>query len=98
MLVVLHQNASRKNIEDVVQHIHGMGLRAELIPGSTRTAIGVLGNTGYVDADTLVHFEGVKEIIHVSKSYKLASREYKTDETIVNVDGVQVGGNNFVVI
>lgn len=96
MLVVLDRHATEKNIQDVLERIRGMGLRAEVIPGSMRTAIGILGNTGYVDADALTQLPGVKEVIHVTKPYKLVSREWKNENTVVKVDGIKIGG--FVVM
>lgn len=98
MLVVLQSNATDKEVEHVLERIKALGLRAEVIPGSTRTAIGILGNTGYVDADSLTQLSGVKEVIHVTKPYKLVSREWKSEDTIIEVDGVKIGGNNFVVM
>ena len=102
MLVVLHNNATEENLRSVLAHIKSLGLRAEAIPGSTRTAIGILGNTGYVDADALTHMPGVKEVIHVTKPYKLVSREWKKEDTIIEIGGaknsVKIGGDNFVVM
>ncbi|MBI4994226.1 3-deoxy-7-phosphoheptulonate synthase [Candidatus Peregrinibacteria bacterium] len=98
MLVVLNKNAAKKDIKNILQRIAAMGLRAEEIPGSTRTAIGILGNTGYVDADALTQMAGVKEVIHVTKPYKLVSREWKNSDTVINVDGVKIGGKNFTIM
>ncbi len=98
MLIVLDRHATEQNIQTLLQRITAMGLRAEVIPGSMRTAIGILGNTGYVDADSLTQLPGVKEVIHVTKPYKLVSREWKQEDTIIDVDGVKIGGENFVVM
>lgn len=98
MLVVLDRNATEKDIDNVIAHITSLGLRAEAIPGSMRTAIGILGNTGYVNADALTQMPGVKEVIHVTKAYKLVSREWKNEDTIIDVDGVKIGGGNFTVM
>lgn len=98
MLVVLHRTATEDHIQEVLERIKAMGLRAEVIPGSLRTAIGILGNTGYVDADSLTHFPGVKEVIHVTKPYKLVSREWKNEDTVIDVSGIKIGGNNFTVM
>lgn len=98
MLVVLHTTATEKNIENVIMHIKSLGLRAKVIPGSMRTAIGILGNTGYVDADAILHMPGVKEVIHVTKPYKLVSREWKPENTVVHIGDVKIGGKNFVVM
>lgn len=98
MLIVMESGAKSAEIKKVLAQIKKMGLKAEPIPGSTRTAIGVLGNKGYVDADTLVHLPGVKELIHVSKPYKLVSREWKPENTVVKVDRVEIGGGKPVVM
>ena len=68
-----------------------MGFRAEPIPGSERTAIGVLGNHGYVDDSKILEMPGVQRVIHVSKPYKLVSRDFHPEDTIVDVCGVRVG-------
>lgn len=98
MLVVLQSNATNQEIEQVLKRIKALGLRAEIIPGSTRTAIGILGNTGYIDADALTQLPGVKEVIHVTKPYKLVSREWKNEDTVIDVGGVKIGEGNFVVM
>lgn len=97
MLVVMQHSATDAQISAVVERLAQMGFRAERLPGSERTAIGIMGNTGYVDADALAHLPGVKELIHVTKPYKLVSREFHPDNTVVRVGDVRVG-EEFVVI
>jgi len=68
-----------------------MGYRAEPIPGGERTAIGVLGNKGYVDDALIQDLPGVQEVIHVSKAYKLASRAFHPQSSVIDVCGVKIG-------
>jgi 3-deoxy-7-phosphoheptulonate synthase len=91
MLIVMHHSANEQEIEQVKQAVKDMGLQAEPIPGSERTAIGVLGNRGYVDDATIRNLPGVREVIHVSKPYKLVSRDFHPQATVVRVAGVAVG-------
>ena len=91
MLIVMHHNAGKKQIEAVIAAIGKMGLTAAPIPGSERTAIGVLGNKGYVDDATIRDLPGVQQVIHVSKPYKLVSRDFHPRATIVRVGGVEIG-------
>lgn len=99
MLIVMDKTATESQINDVAEYIRDLGLRAKLLPGSTRTTVGVMGNTGYVDADQVSVMPGVLEIIHVSKPYKLVSREWKHDDSVVTVGDVAIGGgNDFAVI
>ncbi len=99
MLIVMHHHATAEQIDQVIDAVAAMGLKAEPIPGSLRTAIGVLGNQGYVDDSSIRTLPGVRETIHVSKPYKMVSRDFHPEPTIVDVSGVRFGdGLNPVVI
>jgi len=98
MLVVMEAAARPEQVEAVVRHIEKMGLKAHPIPGANRTAIGITGQQGAADPEILENFPGVREVIRVSHPYKLVSREAKPDDSIINVGGVDVGGNGIVVI
>lgn len=91
MLIVMNHKAGSKQIETVTRAIEDMGLTAAPIPGSERTAIGVLGNKGYIDDTTIRDLPGVCQIIHVSKPYKLVSRDFHPKNTIVKVGAVEIG-------
>jgi 3-deoxy-7-phosphoheptulonate synthase len=94
MLIVMNHEATSSQVDAVLSAIEVLGYRAEPIPGSMRTAIGVLGNQGYVDDSSIRELPGVREILHVSKPYKLVSRDFHPEPTIVNVRGVKFGGQN----
>ena len=98
MLIVMDKSAAADQIEAVAELIRSMGLRAQVLPGSIRTAIGVMGNVGYVDADQVMLMPGVREIIHVSKPYKLVSREWKPEDSVVRVGDVPIGGHSSFVL
>src|SRR6266542_4208151 len=85
MLVVMHTDATPEQIEHVVQAVRQMNLTPHPMPGATRTAIGITGNTGAVDARTLEVLPGVFELIRVTKPYKLASREMHAADTYVRL-------------
>ena len=76
-----------------------MGYRSQLMPGAQRTAIGLVGNDGRVDASRLEGLPGVQEVIHVTQPYKQVSREWKSENTVVRLaGGVSFGGNEVVAI
>ncbi len=75
MLVVMQSHSTPEQIERVLETIRQMGLTPHPMPGATRTAIGITGNTGAVDSRTIEVMPGVLELIRVTKPYKLASRE-----------------------
>jgi 3-deoxy-7-phosphoheptulonate synthase len=88
--------ATSDDIGRVCQRIESLGFRAHVMPGAQKTAIGITGNPGPVDAGVFEDLPGVAEAIRVSKPYKLVSREVKSDDTIVRVHGVPVGGPELV--
>lgn len=91
MLIVMSHNATQTDIDAVIRAVQEMGYTAAPIPGSLRTAIGVLGNKGYVDDTKIRDLPGVQQAIHVSKPYKLVSRDFHPENTIVDVSGVKIG-------
>jgi 3-deoxy-7-phosphoheptulonate synthase len=98
MLIVMHHSATEEQINQVMDAVKAMGLQAEPIPGSLRTAIGVLGNQGYVDDTTIRDLPGVRETIHVSKPYKMVSRDFHPEPTLVTVGNVVFGAGRPPVI
>jgi 3-deoxy-7-phosphoheptulonate synthase len=99
MLVVMQHGATQDDVRRVVETIGELGYQARPMPGSQRTAVGLVGNDGRVDATRLAALPGVKEIIHVTQPYKQVSREWRPEPTIVELPGgVRIGGNDVVVI
>src|SRR5579872_4671510 len=95
MLVVMRAHAGEEDIARVCEKIESLGFRPHVMPGAERTAIGITGNHGPVDAAEFESLPGVAEAIPVSKPYKLVSREVKPDNTVVDIAGVEVGGPEF---
>jgi 3-deoxy-7-phosphoheptulonate synthase len=98
MLIVMQPHASPAQIERVVQVIQTQGLTPHVMPGATRTAIGMTGNTGAVDPSLFEVLDGVEDAIRVTKPYKLASREMKHDDTAIPLAQGTVGPKTFTVV
>ncbi len=99
MLIVMRHGATPDEVQKVVSVIEEMGYQARAMPGAQRTAVGLVGNDGRVDASRLEGLPGVQEVIHVSKPYKQVSREWKAEPTVVRLaGGVTVGGSDVVAI
>src|SRR5213594_137641 len=95
----MRHGATDAEIQRVVAVIEELGYKASRMPGAQRTAVGLVGNDGRVDASRLEALPGVQEIIHVSKPYKQVSREWKSENTVVRLpSGVAVGGTDVVAI
>jgi 3-deoxy-7-phosphoheptulonate synthase len=98
LLVVMRQDATEEQIRGVMRAIEARGFKGHPIPGSQRTAIGITGNRGAVEAPVFESLPGVLEVIPVTHAYKLVSRETKPDDSRVRIGGVEVGGEELVVV
>ena len=98
MLIVMEKNATQAQIDAVIATIKELGFTPVPIPGSQRTAIGILGNAGPVDPGNFIALDGVKDAIRVSKPFKLVSREVKPENTVVMVGNQTIGGGNMAVM
>ncbi len=98
MLVVMHSDALPEQVQAVVEAIRRMDLTPHPMPGATRTAIGITGNIAAVDSRTLEVLPGVRELIRVTKPYKLASREMHAADTVVRTPQGEFGPGRFTVI
>jgi 3-deoxy-7-phosphoheptulonate synthase len=98
VLIVMDRGATSEEVERVVAAAERLGLKAHPIPGAQRTAVGITGNKGAVTTAVFEALPGVLEVIRVSHPYKLVSREFHPEDTIVSVGGVPVGGTRIVVI
>src|SRR5581483_3321854 len=93
MLVVMEHDATAEDIARVVKTIEEMGFQARPMPGEQRTAIGVVGNDRRVDSTRVDGLPKVREVIHVSAPFKLVSREWKKEPTVITLDnGTKIGG------
>lgn len=98
MLILLKTDATREEISAVTDKVKALGFTPHEIPGVQRVAIGITGNKAKVSPDNFLVLPGVVDVVSVSKPFKLVGRDFKPDNTIVDVDGVQFGGKEIQVI
>jgi 3-deoxy-7-phosphoheptulonate synthase len=98
MLIVMGAHATAEDVERVCKKIEGLGFKAHPMPGASRTAIGLTGNSGPVEAGFFENMPGVVELIEVTHPYKLVSREIKPENTRIRVGDVVIGGEDVVVM
>lgn len=103
MIIVMNQGAEDGAIDRVVAEIERMGAKAHLSRGQYRTVIGAVGEEATLDQMHLSSLDGVEKVVQIMKPYKLASREFHEDDSIVEIGGgsvpkVKVGGSNALCI
>src|SRR5213083_3650780 len=95
----MRHGATEAEVRRVIAVIEEMGYKARSMPGAQRTAVGLVGNDGRVDASRLEGLPGVQEVIQVTRPYNQVSREWKPDSTVVQLGGgVTIGGTDVAVI
>jgi 3-deoxy-7-phosphoheptulonate synthase len=100
MLVVMKAQATPEQIQAVCDYIEQLGFRAHPLPGAQRTAIGITGNQGEVERGSIEDLSGVAEVIRVTKAYKLASRDVKEEDTVIQFPGTDatIGGSDLAIV
>jgi 3-deoxy-7-phosphoheptulonate synthase len=98
MLIVMETNATPEQIKAVEEAVASHGFEARPIPGGERMSIGVLRNKGAVDAALFSGLAGVKELIPVTRPYKLVSRETRSEDTIVTIGNTIIGNGHLAII
>ena len=98
MIIVMKPYCTEKNICDVSEKLESLGLGVHISKGSQRTIIGVIGDKRVLDDIPLDLLEGVEKLVPVMESYKLASRSFKPEASVIDVNGVKIGGKEIVIM
>ncbi len=98
MIIVLRPDATKKDIEHIIEKVKKLGLKTMVSRGVERTIIGVIGEEDILRVQPLEAFPGVEKVMPILKPYKLASREFKKEDTVVDVDGVKIGGKKVIIM
>jgi 3-deoxy-7-phosphoheptulonate synthase len=98
MIVITSPHIAEERITEIVRHIEQTGVQAHVSRGTDRTVIGIIGKAEPALAEHIRSMNGVENVIKISKSYKLASRDFHPDDTIIEMKGVKIGGDNLVVM
>ncbi|CAM3837767.1 3-deoxy-7-phosphoheptulonate synthase [Cohnella lubricantis] len=98
MIVITSPHISEERVAEIVHQIEKTGVQAHVSRGVDRTVIGIIGKADPQLAEHIRSMRDVENVIKISKSYKLASRDFHPDDTIIEVKGVKIGGDNLVVM
>lgn len=98
MIIVMKTTATAKDVEKVSKIITDKGLRVSVVNGTEQSVIGVIGDTTKIDPRAIEVDIAVDHVMRVSEPYKLANRAFHPDDTVVDVAGVKVGGENLALI
>ena len=98
MIIVLRPDATKKEIDHIVEKVKKLGLKTMVSKGTERTIIGVIGEEDILRVQPLEAYPGVEKVMPILKPYKLVSREFKDKPTVIDADGVKIGAERIVVM
>lgn len=98
MVIVMKSNATIKQASAVIQEVSRLGFKPHLSKGAKRTIIGLVGNGHSVAEKDLMVLPGVEDVVRITSPFKLASREFRVDSTVISVNGVEIGGKVLVIM
>jgi 3-deoxy-7-phosphoheptulonate synthase len=98
MVVVMQERATEEQIEKVVAHLVELGMDVHRSTGVSRTVLGAVGDDRQIDPRLIEMLDGVTEVLRVTEPYKLASRAFKPEGTVVAIGDVRVGGDEVIVM
>ncbi len=99
MIVEMRRGTTKEEIDGVVQRAKSLGLGVQLNVGTDKAVVAILGsNTGQLSTDIFAVLSGVESVIRIMKPYKLASREFKAEDSLVSINGIEIGGKRIVVM
>ena len=98
MIVIMKVTATEAEIAAVQSRIEEHGLRAHLSQGEERAIIGLIGDKSLIAEDNLMRMPGVERVMPVSRPFKLASRDFHPQDTIIKINGHPVGGNQIIIV
>ena len=98
MIVSIKKNYDVKQMDNLLQWINSLGLTAHVSQGENSVIVGLVGDTSKVDIDLLRSLDMVDSVTRIQEPYKNANRKFHPDDTIIDVRGHKIGGDNFAVM
>ncbi len=99
MILVLRKNIPEKEFDAIIKRIEELKLKPHISRGEERTIVGIVGDSRTKELEHWEELPGVEEVIRILKPFKLASREFKKENSVIEIgNGVRIGGNEVIVI
>ncbi len=98
MIIVMSPNATKENLVRVQEKIEQAGMRVHLSTGEDRTIVGVIGDKKKIANLEMNMMEGVEKTVRITEKYKLVSRDFQPEDTVVDVGDVKIGGDHLVIM
>jgi len=98
MIIVLRPDATKEQVDHIVERIKSLGLSVHISKGKERTILGAIGDESVLEGQPLEVLPGVEKVMPILKPYKVVSREFKGEDTVIYVNGIKIGGRQIQII
>lgn len=101
MIIVMKLGVEQSQVQETIDRIKELGFNTHLSQGQNRTIIGIVGDVSSIDESEVERLRAtpyIEEVVRVSKPYKLVSRDFNKEDTVIKVDGIEIGGKKIVVM
>ena len=98
MIIVVKKDCDKKQFDNLVKWVKSQGVETDVSIGSNSTVLGLIGDTAKIDIDLVRSLDIVEDVKRIQEPYKCVNRKFHPDDTIVDVNGVKFGGDNFQII
>lgn len=98
MIIVMAPQHTEQDLQNVIDRVRAEGLEVHLSKGESRTIVGVVGSKSSLNHLEMQQLQGVEKVVRITEKYKLVNREFKSERTVINVGGVEIGGGVPVVM
>lgn len=98
MVVILEKHATKEQVQNVINHLENYGFKVHLSEGAEKTIIGAIGVQPNFDIRNISILEGVEDVYRVTTPYKLASRSFKEENTVIKIKDVEIGGDKIAMM
>ncbi len=98
MILIINNNHEQKQLDNLTNWIEGLGLKIHMSKGENTTIMGLVGDTSLVDIDIVRALDIVESVRRIQEPYKKANRKFHPEDTIININGYPIGGDNFTLM
>ncbi len=98
MIITIKRNANQQSVDRLMKELENKGVGTQVIEGSDFNVYGLTGDTTVLDEKAIAAHECVKNVVRIAAKYKLANRMFHPEDTIININGVKIGGQEDIVI
>ena len=98
MIVILKDGTKEEQVGKLQKYFEGMGLRIHMSKGENSTIMGLVGDTTRVDAELIASLDAVEAVRRIQEPYKKANRKFHPEDTVIDMNGVKIGGGHFQII